>query len=234
MKRNRKSADPNLCSPARLRHRLVRLCLLERLFFPGVDSYSLPRFEYSLGRRCMIRASFADRTPDGAYGSLIFIPGSGTLLIGCDDSRGLSMDECVQIEHAARALLLKKSPALSKALGRPHPKTTGRSFAIWSPTDEGPWEDLTGKDPDCSRLARLPGWQRLLGSPMVAAKAHSGSRPYLFAGGLERRAHELAYASVLRGEPLTPETVSALNPKVTWNEAVRIAGEVGYPVAGND
>lgn len=103
------------------------------------------------------------------------------------------------------------------------PKSTGWSFAMWSEGLDGPWRDLTGRDPECVEFSRIGDAVAFLCDEETVADwvieqydADSTLRPQVL--------------KILSGKPLTKTMAKSFQPERTVEEIFEFARSVGYPV----
>jgi hypothetical protein len=120
------------------------------------------------------------------------------------------------------ARLAKAPPAVRKLLPKRHPKSMGMAFGMYATSPEGPWQDMTGLDPECRFSAQYPECVDMYGSLQAACR--------WIQEGFERPDAGQEISAILRGRPLTEPLARALMPKFDGKAAIEGAILRGYPL----
>lgn len=159
----------------------------------------------------------------GSYAVLKASKGAGVLIYGQADTYPEDWDVTAQMEHDARKRIAASLPASLQTLIKPmiH-NSTGWSFAMWADSMDGPWQDLTDKDPLCLEFSRMGDSMAFLASEdevVFWIIEQMEAKP-------ENKPETLA---ILKGPPLTLEISKALCPDESIEDILAFATGMGYP-----
>lgn len=99
----------------------------------------------------------------------------------------------------------------------------GWTFAVWAPSLDGGWIDLTGSDPLCAAAAGFDGLKNLRWPRRKVVRWVKEE--------LEWSKADAPINAILEVEPLSREIARAFAPKTKLPEAIKAAVVRGYPLA---